>query len=103
MKNQNLYVVAKKFWDYECRDSKRDYFNLRWNLASEDELQETGISHTRNNYYNEGAGVTFGVYAYSQKEAIRKVRKYVKKNNYPVFNGLDSGTDTDYVSLRIKN
>lgn len=95
----HVYVVEKKNWDYECRDSKRDYFNLWWNAASQRELEETGISHTRNDYYNEGQGVTFRVLAYSLKEAIRKVRRYVKEKKHSAFNGLGNGTD--YVSLRI--
>ena len=96
--NNHVYIVAERFWDYECRDSKRDYFNLGWNVASQKELEETGISHTRNDYY-ENSGVTFRVLAYSQKEAIRKVRKYVKDKKYPVFEGLGGGTD--YVLLRL--
>ena len=104
MKKQNenfhVYVVEKKNWDYECRDSKGGYFNLGWNVTSDNELLETGISHTRNDYYNENSGVTFRVIAYSQKEAVKKVRKYVKQKSYPVFKGLGGGTD--YVSLRLR-
>lgn len=99
LKTPHVYVVEKKNWDYECRDSKRGYFNLRWNVASENEIKKTGVSHTRNDYYDENSGVTFRVLSYSQKEAVNKVRRYVREKNYPVFKGLGGGTD--YVSLRI--
>lgn len=97
--NHHVYVVSERFWDYECRDSKSDYFNLRCNVASDNELLANGVSHTRNDYYNENSGVTFRVLASSQKEAVKKVRKYVKQKSYPVFKGLGGGTD--YVSLRL--
>lgn len=100
LKTPHVYVVEKKNWDYECRDSKSDYFNLRCNVASENELLANGVSHTRNDYSDENSGVTFRVLAHSQKEAIRKVRKYVKQKSYPVFKGLGGGTD--YVSLRLR-
>ena len=100
LKTPHVYVVEKKNWDYECRSPKRDYFHLLWNIASQRELEENGVSHTRNDYYEEDSGVTFRVVANSQKEAVKKVRKYILDKNYPVFKGLGGGTD--YVSLRLR-
>ena len=98
--NNHVYIVEEKCWNYGGYEIKSNYFNLGWNVASQRELEENGASHTRNDYYDENSGVTFRVLAHSQKEAIKRVRKYVKEKNYPVFHGLDF--ETDYVSLRLR-
>jgi len=98
--NHHVYVVEEKDWSWGHYDSKRDYFYLGWCIASENELEENGVSHTRNSYYYENSGVTFRVIASSQKEAVKKVRRYIRDKKYSVFNGLDCGTN--FVSLRLR-
>ena len=98
LKTSHVYVVDQKDWSWGQYENKRNYFNLGWNIGSQRELEDNGVSHIRNSYYDD-SGVTFRVLAYSKKEAIKKVRKYIKEKGYPVFHGL--GGETDYVSLRL--